>query len=70
MYSDCLDTAAFIALALSDDAYMGDDSAMECVNENGVVKAYTSFTRAIPGNYGARRSEIVRKLLIHVRMII
>jgi hypothetical protein len=51
--------AAYIALALSEDNLMGNDSAIECVNENGIVKAYTSFTRAIPNNYGARRSDIV-----------
>jgi hypothetical protein len=54
------DSAGFIAMALSDDAFMGDDSAIECVNEGGVVKAYTSFTRAIPGDFGAKRSDIVK----------
>ena len=57
------DTAAYIAMALSVDKKMGDDSAIECVKENGIVKAYTSYTRAMPNNYGARRSEVVRKLL-------
>jgi hypothetical protein len=54
-----LDSAAFIAMALSDDEFMGGDSAIECVNEGEVVKAFTSITRAIPGDYGARRSDIV-----------
>lgn len=54
-----LDGAGFIALALSVDNKMGDDSAVECVNESGDIKAYTSMTRAIPENYGARRSDIV-----------
>lgn len=53
------DRAAYIATALSDDHKMGFDSAIECVNENGQVKAYTSITQTIPNNYSARRSEIV-----------
>lgn len=43
---------------------MGEDSAIECVNENGKIRAFTSITRAIPQNYGARRSDIVRKYVI------
>jgi hypothetical protein len=38
---------------------MGRDSVIECVNENNEVHAYTSITRAIPNDYGARRSDIV-----------
>lgn len=48
-------------MALSEDGRMGQDSAIECVNENDVsVGVYTSMTRAEPNNYGARRSDIVR----------
>lgn len=38
---------------------MGSDSAIECVNDNGRVRAFTSLTRAIPQNFGARRNDIV-----------
>lgn len=51
-------------MALSDDEKMGDDSAIECVNENGIVKAFASYTTAIPNNYGARRSEVVRQSML------
>lgn len=37
---------AYIALGLSEDSKMGDDSVMECVPENGKVNAYTSYTTA------------------------
>lgn len=50
-------------MALSEDGKMGHDSAIECVNENDAsVGVYTSITRAVPNDYGARRSDIVRKL--------
>ncbi|CRL04023.1 CLUMA_CG017141, isoform A [Clunio marinus] len=48
--------AGYIAMALSFDKFMGDDSAIECAIESGVIKAYASLTRAIPQDYGARRS--------------
>jgi hypothetical protein len=57
MQSSC--GAGFIAMALSDDNKMGSDSAIECVNDEENVGAYTSVTRAIPNNYGARRIDIV-----------
>lgn len=56
-----LDRASFISLALSHDHKMGFDSAIECVNDYGQVKVFTSLTRAIPNNFGARRSEIVSR---------
>lgn len=36
--------ANYVALALSHDDRMGSDSVMECVLENGIVRAYTSWT--------------------------
>jgi hypothetical protein len=36
--------AAYVAVGLSQDANMGDDSVVECVNENGRISAYTSWT--------------------------
>lgn len=54
--------AGYIALALSYDSKMGSDSAIECVNDNGRVRAFTSLTRAIPQNFGARRNDIVSVL--------
>jgi hypothetical protein len=51
-----------VALGLSDDTLMGDDSVIECVYENGVVTAYTSLTSRGEGNYGANRTRVVRKM--------
>jgi hypothetical protein len=48
---------------------MGNDSVVECVNENGVVKAHTSFTKAIPNNYGARRSDIVSRIVNFLQLV-
>lgn len=59
MIANILGKAAYVALALSHDQKMGDDSAMECVIKDGKVNAFTSVTRAIPQNYGARRIEAV-----------
>lgn len=56
--------AGYIALGLSFDSKMGDDSAIECVNENGVIRAYASLTRAIPQNYGARRGDVKLSYLL------
>lgn len=53
------DQAAYIAIGLSYDNEMGQDSVIECVKENGAVKIYTSITRAAPGDYGSRRSNVV-----------
>lgn len=49
--------ANFVGFALSYDDRMGRDSAIECVNENGVVRAYTSFTNVIDG-YSSPRIEV------------
>lgn len=49
-------------MALSDDDLMGRDSAIECVNEDDKVNAYTSLTRAVPNDYGASRSDVVSVL--------
>ncbi|CAH0714862.1 unnamed protein product, partial [Brenthis ino] len=38
------DNPKYIATALSLDNKMGDDSAMECVNDNGRIKLFTSWT--------------------------
>lgn len=51
-------SVAFIALALSDDGKMGGDSAIECVNEQGVIKPYASLT-FVNGSYGAVRENVV-----------
>lgn len=34
---------AYVALGLSHDDRMGEDSVMECVNDGGTVRAYTSY---------------------------
>lgn len=38
------ENAAYIAVGLSQDDKMGDDSVVECVYENGRINAYTSWT--------------------------
>lgn len=52
------DNLAYVAVALSNDDKMGDDSVMECVPENGRVHAYTSWTLPRP-NLGVTRQGIV-----------
>ncbi|XP_055528537.1 putative ferric-chelate reductase 1 homolog isoform X2 [Wyeomyia smithii] len=47
---------AYIAVGLSNDAKMGNDSVLECVPEQGTIKAYASWTSA--GPYGVSRSGI------------
>ncbi|XP_049298973.1 putative ferric-chelate reductase 1 homolog isoform X2 [Anopheles funestus] len=44
---------AYVALGLSDDAKMGDDSVIECVPEQGTVNTYASWTTV--GPYGSTR---------------
>lgn len=59
-----------MAVALSMDDKMGDDSVMECVPEQGTVKAYTSWTSGMP-NYGASREQVVRKMFfIYFKLIV
>lgn len=40
--------AAYVAVGLSDDDKMGDDSVIECVNQQNQMKAFMS--RTIPRN--------------------
>lgn len=51
--------AAYIALALSEDDMMGQDSVIECVNQsgNGPITAHTSFTNS--DRSGSPRTGIV-----------
>jgi hypothetical protein len=46
---------------LSEDEKMGRDSVVECLNESGSVKAYTSLTEVGNGKYDAPRTGIVSK---------
>lgn len=50
-------------MALSDDDRMGRDSTIECVNNRGQVEHFTSVTRAIPNDFGARRSDIDQSII-------
>lgn len=52
---------AYIALGLSSDRKMGEDSVMECVPENGIVRAYTSYTSISP--YSSSRSDISQSII-------
>ncbi|XP_065088018.1 putative ferric-chelate reductase 1 homolog isoform X1 [Ochlerotatus camptorhynchus] len=49
---------AYVAVGLSNDAKMGDDSVIECVPEQGTVNAYASWTFA--GPYGVSRQGIAQ----------
>lgn len=52
------DDNVYIALALSVDDRMGDDSAIECVYSNGEVQTFTSFLGDVP-RHSASRTESV-----------
>lgn len=52
---------AYVAVALSNDAKMGDDSVIECVPEQGTVNAYASWTFA--GPYGVSRQGIAQNFI-------
>lgn len=52
---------AYIAVGLSNDAKMGDDSVVECVPEQGTVNAYASWTFA--GPYGVSRQGIAQNFI-------
>lgn len=52
------DNARYVAVGLSQDAKMGDDSVMECVRENGRIIAYASWTTPRP-NLGNTRQGVV-----------
>lgn len=54
---ELIDRPAYVAVGLSYDDKMGDDSVIECVPESGTVKAFSSWTRV--GPYGVTRSGIV-----------
>lgn len=56
-------SAAYVAVGLSDDDKMGKDSVIECINEAGSVKAFSSMTIAAGGKYDAPRSGIVSETL-------
>lgn len=43
--------AAFVAVGLSRDRSMGDDSVVECVYEDGAINAYTSWTNGKTGSF-------------------
>lgn len=57
-----ISSAAYVALGLSDDDKMGDDAVIECVPEQGTVRAFTSWTSG-PPNYGADRQVVVSKII-------
>lgn len=52
---------AYVAVGLSNDAKMGDDSVIECVPEQGTVNAYTSWT--FSGPYGVSRKGIAQNFI-------
>lgn len=49
---------AYVALALSEDNLMGDDSAIECVYLNSDVKVYTSLLGAVPRHSATRLGSV------------
>lgn len=47
MYFELLsDNVAYVALGLSRNNIMGDDSVMECIVQNGIVLPYSSWNTA------------------------
>lgn len=52
--------AGYISFALSRDDEMGDDSVIECVVENGIVRSYTSWNIPRP-SLGNTRLDVVSK---------
>lgn len=48
----------YVAVGLSEDTKMGDDSVMECVRENGQIQAYSSWNTPRP-NLGNTREGVV-----------
>lgn len=52
-----LGNPAYVALALSEDDKMGQDSVIECVPQQGTVRAHTSWTLSNP--YGVTREDVV-----------
>lgn len=58
MKTSAEDNARYVAVGLSDDTKMGDDSVMECVRENGRIQAYASWTTPRP-NLGNTRQGVV-----------
>lgn len=54
---------AYVALGLSRDTTMGEDSVMECIPEGDVVRTYNSWNTPRP-NLGTIREEVVSVLSI------
>lgn len=52
------DNARYVAVGLSEDTKMGDDSVVECVRENGRIQPYASWTTPRP-NLGNTRRGVV-----------
>lgn len=53
-----IDNPAYVAVGLSTDNRMGEDAVMECVPENGQIRAYASWTTPSP-NLGVVRQGVV-----------
>ncbi len=53
-----------MSLGLSRDMLMGDDSVMECIREDGVVRLYSSWNERRT-NY---RNDVVSKWNLHIRL--
>lgn len=52
--------ASYVAFALSYDDVMNRDSVIECVNDGGVVRAYSSFTNVENNDYSSPRIDVSR----------
>ncbi|KAL7014116.1 hypothetical protein ACKWTF_015752 [Chironomus riparius] len=55
-------SAKYIAMGLSTDKEMGDDSVMECVKEGDEIKAYSSWT-VVGANYASVREGIPQDII-------
>lgn len=57
--------AGYISFALSRDDEMGDDSVIECVVENGIVRSYTSWNIPRP-SLGNTRLDVQQNIITHI----
>ncbi|KAG5667410.1 hypothetical protein PVAND_015391 [Polypedilum vanderplanki] len=55
--------AKYIAIGLSKDKWMGEDSVIECVKNNDKVDIFSSMTNTEGGEYGAPRDGVPQNIM-------
>lgn len=58
--------ASYVALALSQDGLMGDDSVIECVRDGNAINAFASFTTSPRSGVGSSPRDEVRNKFVDV----